>query len=70
MACRGDGVGGASTPHPRRENRQVHGCARSRVPRNCVRFARRSARAFVESSESIDPALLRAMLAVFTEREA
>ena len=42
----------------------------SRVPRNCVRFARRSARAFIESSESIDPALLRAMLAVFTEREA
>ena len=32
--------------------------------------ARRSARAFVESSESIDPARLRAMLAVFTEREA
>ena len=35
-----------------------------------VRFARRSARAFVESSESIDPALFLAMLAVFTEREA
>ena len=43
---------------------------RSRVPRNCVRFALRSARAFVESSESIDPALFLAMLAVFTEREA
>ena len=42
---------------------------RSRVPRNCVRFALRSARAFVESSESIDPARFRAM-AVFCEREA
>ena len=62
--CRGDGVGG-------RRRRVQHESVRpwSRVPRNCVRFARRSARAFVESSESIDPARFRAM-AVFCEREA
>lgn len=40
------------------------GCSKSlrpwsRVPRNCVRFARRSALVFVESSESTDPARFR-----------